>query len=423
MTDGNQNALDVSKRPRLASVDAFRVWAILMMIFFATLHEGSFKITNTPKWMWHAEPPIGITIVDVGCPFFIFIVGMCIPIAMTRRLEKSRSVAQIWKHILLRTISLMIIGIIMGNHWLFRSQACPIGMSINLWGVLLFASFILIWNHYPKSHGFKRALFITLRTGGIVLLTYLIVIFRKEGDSNWLEFGTRGFWSWWVLGIIGWAYLVSCVIYMTFRKHIEGVMGCLGLLVLLYIGDAAGAFNNFHFLNGIRRYVPFAPLIGSWPSICTAGVIVGMLHTDGYRTQTPRKQIISILVFAAGLFIAGFLLSPALGISSGEGAATPTWALYSSAISCVIHAFLYWLLDVQGKKRWANFILPVGTNALLVYFLSRIIHPLFGVLHIDFVNNYLSSGIAGILRTLLYTALLVLISRWLTTRCRIVLRL
>lgn len=373
--------------------------------------------------MWHAQPRESITIVDVGGPFFVFIVGMCIPIAITRRLEKTRSHVRLWAHILIRTVSLMIMGILMANLWEARDYAHPIGMSMNIWSILLFVSFFLIWNRYPKSQGLKRAVFITLRVSGAVLLIYLVAIFRKGPDCRWLEFGKWGFWSWWVLGIIGWCYLVSSAVYLMFRKHIAGVMGCLGLLILLYIGDVTGVFNNMGLLNGLRRYVPFGPLLGTWPSICTAGVIVGMLFTDASSVRTPGKRITWILVFAAGLFIAGLLLRPLFGISSGEGRATPTWALYSSGISCVIYAFFYWLLDVQQKKRWVNFILPVAQNPLSTYLVSRMVYPVFGLLHIDFINNYFNSGMAGILRTMLLTALLVLFSRWLTTRCRIVLRL
>jgi predicted acyltransferase len=200
-------------------------------------------------------------------------------------------------------------------------------------------------------------------------------------------------------------------------------MGCLGLLTLLYIGDVSGVLVKYiPFLAPVRHYIVFGTVLGSWPSIATAGVVVGMLCTNISSTGTARKLIISILTFGTGLFIAGFLLS-AFGISSGEGKATPTWALYSSAISCAVFVLLYWLLDVRGKKRWVNFILPIGTNALFVYLLSRMVYPLFGLLNIDFINNYFNSGMAGVLRATVYTSLLLLLSGFLTARCRIVLRL
>jgi heparan-alpha-glucosaminide N-acetyltransferase len=439
MVENTLNLPDLPAQTRLTSIDVFRGLTMVIMIFVNALSEGSFTISDIPAWLRHANPPNTITFVDVIFPVFIFIVGLCIPITLSRRLDKSKSQVQIWAHILTRTIILMIMGITMGNLWYARGDPYavmimgnlwnlqpagrPLGMSINLWGVLLFISFFLIWSRYPESKGFKRTVFAATRISGVVLLAYLLVVFRRDEDLGWLKFGEWGFWSWWILGIIGWSYLVSCIIYMSFRRQPAGVMGCLGLLIFIYIGDSVGVFNRFHFLDGVRHYVPFGPLLGSWPSMSTAGAIVGMLYIGNSPAQTAHKRIMWIIAFAAGLFIAGFLLCPIYGISSGEGRATPTWALYSSAISCVIFAFLYLLLDVWGKKRWASFILPIGANALLVYLLSRMIHPLFGLLHLDFINRYFNSGMPGILRTAILTALLVLFSRWLTTRFRIELKL
>ena len=153
----------------------------------------------------------------------------------------------------------------------------------------------------------------------------------------------------------------------------------------------------------------------------SAGVIVGMLLMSGSPAETPRKRIVWIVVFAAGMFAAGFLLRPLYGVS--KQAATPSWSLYSSAICCVIYAFLYWLVDVRGKKRWSAFILPTGVNPLLLYFLSYMLHPLLALLSIGFINDYFNSGVAGIVRTMLLTVILVLLSGWLTTRRRVILRL
>ncbi len=432
MTENDVNAQGVPPQIRLTSIDVFRAIPVIMMIFFSLMNERSFKVSNIPSWMWHADPPVRMTVVDLIFPFFVFIVGMCIPIAINKRLARGESKVRVWLHILIRAISMMFIGKLMVNVWIFSESGRPIGMSMNLWGVLLFVSFFLIWIRYPKSEGFKRVPFIGLRCAGIGLLAYLLAIFRRGEDMSWLLFDLQGPYAWWVLGIIGWAYLVSCAIYFIFRRHIEGIIGCLGLLILLYIGDCLGGLlygdgsgvlvKYFPFLAPIRHYITFATMLGSWPSIATAGVVVGMLCTNISTTQTARKRIVSILTFGTGLFIGGFLLS-GFGISSGEGRATPTWALYSSAISCAVFVLLYWLLDVRGKKRWVNFILPIGRNALFVYLLSRMVYPFFGLLHIDFINNYFNSGMAGILRTAVYALLLLLLSGFLTTRCRIVLRL
>jgi len=423
MNQKNADIQDLLAQTRLISIDVFRGLTIATMIFVNLLSERSFRIEGIPKWMRHAFPPKTMTFVDVVFPAFLFIVGLCIPIALTRRLEKTKSIIQLWPHILIRTASLMIMGILMANLWYALDYAHPVGISISLWGVLLFVSFFLIWNKYPKSQGLKRAIFTALRIGGAVLLVYLVAVFRKGPDSSWLEFGKWGYWSWWVLGIIGWCYLISSAIYIMFRKHIAGVMGALALLILMYIGDVTGVFNNFSFLNGIRRCVPFGPMLGTWPSISTAGLIVGMLYTNASSNYRPAKKTLWILVFAVGLFIAGWLLRPLFGISSGEGRATPTWALYSSAISCLIFVFCYWLFDIKQKKQWVNFILPAAQNPLSTYLFSRMIYPLFGLLQINYINNYYNSGIPGIIRIILYTAIIMFLSGLLAARCRITLRL
>lgn len=421
MTGSNSKSLDISNQGRILSIDAFRFVAILMMVFFRIVHDGSFFVTDLPTWMWHAKPAVGITIVDTGCPFYIFIIGLCIPIAINRRLSKNSSKIKLLFRIFTRSACMMIMGILMGNFWENHEIANPIGISPSAWGVLLFISFFIIWNKYPVSKGFKRKVFIALRVGGIALLIYLVAVFRiqRGQELTWLEFGTWGFWMWGVLGIIGWSYLVSCIGHILFRKHIEGVVAFLGLHILIYIGDATGVFENYHFLDGIRHYVPFYALLGTWSAISTAGVIVGMLFLEDSPAQTPKKRIQWILMFGAGLFIAGFLLKPLFGISSGEGKVTPTWALYCMTMSCVIFAFFYWILDVKGKQRGIKFIMPVATNSLQTYLLTSLIHPLFTLLGIDFINNYFNSGTTGILRTVVYSVLLILFSSWLVTRCRI----
>ena len=51
------------------------------------------------------------------------------------------------------------------------------------------------------------------------------------------------------------------------------------------------------------------------------------------------------------------------------------------------------------------------------------LHPLMQVLGVHGLNNYLHSGWPGVIRTVVVSVLLVLFSGWLTTRCRIVLKL
>ena len=367
--------------------------------------------------MKHAVGPDSMTFVDVVFPAFLFIFGIAIPLAIERRLTRGESHLRIWTHIIIRTLSLMVIGIGMGNMRIGRLGMCPIGISPELWSVLLYVSFLMIWVDTRKFEGFKAIVSTILRLSGIALLIYLAAIYREKsgGQLSWLKC------RWFVLGYFGWAYLILCAAYFVFRKQTAGMIGCLVLCIFVSVGWREGAFERFELLGTLVRYVSFDGMIISSVLMTSAGVIVGMLLMSGSPAETPRKRIVWIVAFAAGMFAAGFLLRPLYGVS--KQAATPSWSLYSSAICCVIYAFLYWLVDVRGKKRWSAFILPIGVNPLLLYFLSYMLHPLLALLSIGFINDYFNSGVAGIVRTMLLTVILVLLSGWLTVRRRVILRL
>lgn len=391
---------------RIASIDIFRGLTILTMIFVNDLGH----IKDVPWWLKHMPGDAdGMTFVDVVFPAFLFIVGMAIPFAFRKRLQQGASLFQLWQHILLRTAGLLIIGVYMVNNYSLSPSLN--GMKNYVWTFLLFTSVILVWNAYPIATDARRWFFLTLRLLGIAVLIYLAIIYRSR-DGGWMKT------SWWgILGLIGWAYLTSSTAYLMFRRHLAGLMGVLSLLILLYIGDKAGALN---FLQLIKQYIWLGGHIGGHSSITVAGIIVAMLFLPDSPAKTLRQRIVWIFVFAAGLFVAGFLLRPLYGIN--KNLATPTWCLYSTAICCVLFVLIYWLVDVKQIIKPVNFVHPAGTNALLAYILPDIFYSLLAILGIKILNQYLNSGLLGIIRSALFALLMVAITGVLM-RLRIILRL
>ena len=108
-------------------------------------------------------------------------------------------------------------------------------------------------------------------------------------------------------------------------------MACLGLCVLVYVGDKSGALDRFGFLRPIRHWVSFGSLLGVHPAMALTGVVVGLMFVPSSAAAAPWKRIRWMLMFAGGLFFAGFLLRPLYGC--WKGAETPTWALYHTGIS------------------------------------------------------------------------------------------
>jgi predicted acyltransferase len=405
-----------SASSRVDSIDIFRGLTIFLMIFVNELGgPGMADIVNYPSWLWHAMKPDTFHFADIIAPAFLFIMGVSLPFAVRKRLEKGDSTAQLWRHILIRTASLMIIGISMGNMRAGRLTMRPIGLSPMLWTTLMMLSFLLIWIQYPKASGLRKVLYWGLRVSGIALLVYLLVIYREGPELRWIQV------RWFVLGLLGWAYLIGFVAYLWLRRYPAGMVGLIALLFLLSIGEKAGVFAPYPWLMAINKVVNFGWVIGLHPAMTVSGVFIGLLFMRDSPAPTARERVKWMLVFAGGTLAAAVLTRPLYGAFKQQ--MTPSWGLYSVGISCAVYALVYWLVDVKKIKGWGAMFRPIGKNPLLPYFLHYMFHPLLMVLGVHWINNYIHSGWPGAIRTLCVALLFVLFSNWLTSRFRLTLKL
>ena len=101
-----------SSSPRTTSIDVFRGITMAVMIFVNAL-DG---VRGLPWWTHHAHVSEDrMTYVDMVYPFFLFAIGLSLPIAIERRLRRNPSQFALWTHILLRSLSLIVLGLILAN--------------------------------------------------------------------------------------------------------------------------------------------------------------------------------------------------------------------------------------------------------------------------------------------------------------------
>jgi heparan-alpha-glucosaminide N-acetyltransferase len=401
---------------RVDSIDIYRGLTIFLMIFVNEFGgPGMADIVNAPKWLWHAMSPDTFHFADIIAPAFLFIMGVSLPFAVSKRLEKGDTLGQVWKHTLIRTGSLMIIGIAMGNMRGGRLIMQPLGLSPMLWSTLLMLSLILAWIQYPKAQGVRKYAFLVLRYGGLALLVYLLLVYREGANLQGLQL------RWFVLGLLGWAYLIGFIAYLVFKRAPAGLAGLIAVLIFLSIGEKAGVFTPYPLLLAINRFVNFGSVLGLHPAMTVSGIFVGLLFMPDSPAPTPRKRIIWMLTFAAMTLAAAKLVRPLWGAQKQQS--TPSWGLYSIGLSVAIFAFVYWLVDVRKVKSWGTMFRPVGKNPLLPYFLHYMFHPLLYVLGLQWLNNYFHEGWPGAIRVLVVATLLILFSNWLTTRLKLTLKL
>ena len=90
---------------RLISLDALRGYTIALMVIVND--PGSWSHVYTPLLHadWH-----GITLTDLVFPFFLFIVGVSITLAYSKRLEAGADKKSMYKKIISRATKIMLLG-------------------------------------------------------------------------------------------------------------------------------------------------------------------------------------------------------------------------------------------------------------------------------------------------------------------------
>ncbi|HWB24297.1 MAG TPA: DUF5009 domain-containing protein [Chitinophagaceae bacterium] len=363
---------------RVLSIDALRGITILVMIFVNELAGAS----DIPRWMKHMHADEdAMSFVDVVFPGFLFIVGMSIPFALNNRLAKGANFWQLQWHILFRTIGLLVLGVFMVNaEGGYNEQL--MGMSINLWGVLFLIAVVLVWKVYYTTN--KKYIY-TVKAIGVAMLVGLAIIYKsKDGGSI-----TPRWWG--ILGLIGWAYLYSCIFYQLFRSNKYLLLLIIAVCSAWYGLAKTDVVQNTAWLH----FIPAQSGNAAHTSIVLCGMVVSLIFFDETHAASIQKRYLQAAVFILLLFIAGYFLRPYYFISKIH--ATPTWCLYSAGFMAIIFAFLYWLIDMKHIDRWTGFFKPAASNPLLTYIIPDFIYYLTGFLGISLFPGSLDHGWIGML--------------------------
>jgi heparan-alpha-glucosaminide N-acetyltransferase len=388
-----------STTTRLASIDIFRGLTMVVMIFVNDLDS----VHGLPWWTHHMAAKINaMTYVDMVFPFFLFIVGLSMPLAIQQRLKKNASMPALWLHIFIRSASLVVLGLILANADL--GDQSLMGINPNLWALLALAGASLFLSVYKGS---ERATKIHrgLRILGLVLTVAMFAIFRRtthDGHAAWIDGSYAE-----ILGIIGYTYFAVAVLYIPTRRWLWAPLAWF--VALLAFNSVCSAGNNA-LVAHLPLYIwPFHN--GSSACIVMAGVVTSVIFLGAHRWQTLRQKILLGLAFAISALISGRLLTP-LGISKIR--ATPTWDLYSIGAAVLFFTLLYWICDVKKRTAWAAFVRPAGSNTLLTYLIPDFYYFLIPLTGITFFATHLNVGWHGVMRSVVFTALVLAIAAVLT---------
>jgi len=396
--------------PRVISIDIFRGLTMAVMIFVNALAD----IRGLPWWTYHAKAEWDVmTYVDMVFPFFLFIVGMSLPLSVERRIQRDPSAAKLWLHVATRTLSLLVLGLILANAEYV--DAARTGIPGSVWAIIGILGAALYLNVYPRSEGFARYAKY-LRAAGIGAVVLVFALFRRSenGHAAWIDFSYPE-----ILGLIAFAYLAVAILYVPTRRWRWAALVWFVLLLGLNIGSAARAFG-----------LPVRLSIYCWPfdngahaCIVMAGVVASQIFLGlrpGKDARPAAKNASSTAIgFAFAALLAGWLAAP-LGISKIR--ATPTWSLWSIAAALAVFTLLYWICDQWRQTRWAVLLRTAGSNALLTYLLPDLWAYALYALGFAWFDTHFALGAAGVNKTVAFT-LGILVLSWMLTKAKLRLQL
>ena len=353
---------------RNLAIDMLRALTMTLMIFV----NDFWKVHDVPQWMEHAKHGVDFMgLSDFVYPAFLFCVGMSVPYAIEQRYRKGYSGESTMGHILLRVLSLLIMGAFLGNS---EARLAPdfTLYRIGTYWLVAVASFFLVWNAYPKNPSRRQSiLFTCLKIIGGLCLLFLAVTYRKPDGR---VFDT----SFSILGGIAWTYLVAAVVYYFCRDNLRKIIpvwvAVLAVCVLTQrmrpeLGAVATLnFPRPNFLEGMLRILHIGN--GGAVFLALSGLLVSVV-TEKIAHLPQGKRILiglgtALAAFLLGVFTRRFWIAAKLGL-------TLPCCLFVSAIAIAVYTLLRFL-NSKGLSGWFAVIRPAGTATLTTYMIPYVFY-------------------------------------------------
>ncbi|NQV75623.1 MAG: DUF5009 domain-containing protein [Bacteroidetes bacterium] len=385
---------DKSKQ-RIESIDILRAITMILMIFV----NDFWSLKNIPDWLRHTARGVdGIGFSDVIFPAFLFIVGLSLPYAIQNRRSKGAGNFEIVKHVLFRTIALLVMGVFLVNGESINADST--GIIAGTWYPMVCLCFILIWNNY--SVNLNRKLTSLLKYTAIFILIALACIYRG-GEAGEIRFEPQ----WWgILGLIGWAYLLSALITIYSNNNTYALFAGWVFFCALSMFSKADRLPAWEIMN----YIPGTIKGGTLAGLTMGGVLASHIFRKYVKKGAPVKLTMFFLSASLILILLSVLTRPYWGLA--KLGATPAWLFLSSALTLIAFTIIYWIADVWKKADSFKLIKPAGTDTLLCYLLPYFIYAVYKWTGFEF-PEILSNGFLGILKSFSLAILCVFITRGL----------
>jgi predicted acyltransferase len=299
---------------RLVSLDAFRGATIAGMILVNNPGSWSHIYWPLRHAEWHGWTPT-----DLVFPFFLFIVGVSITLALSRRAERGGPQRDLYLKIARRTLVIFALGLVLSGFPFFDLS------TIRVTGVL---------NRIAVCYFFAAIIFLKTDWRKQLIITAALL---------------AGYWA-----------LVALV---PAPGYAAGDLSKEGSVVSFVDRKLLG---NHIWKGGGRVYDPEG-ILSTLPAIATT--LCGVLAGHWIRRVRDDYEKVAGM-FAAGVVcvILGWAWNPWFPINKPLW--TSSYVLFTTGWALLLLALCYWLIDIKGYRRWSLPFVVFGVNALAVFVLT-----------------------------------------------------
>ena len=311
---------------RLYSLDALRGFDMFWILGFEEVIHGMKEITGNAFWAgfsnqlthpaWH-----GFHMYDLIFPLFIFIAGVATPYSVDKEIQKGKTKGQILQKVLKRSLILILFGVIHNNKLILQPiSEIRFASVLGRIGIAYFFSNVI----YLYSKRIPQLIIF----GAILIGYWLIMRFNSAPGFPTGDLTMEG----------------------NFASYVDRLF----LPGKLYLG--------IHDPEGI---------LSSLPSIGNAmlGILCGSFIKSGTQNGSTKSGYLAIV----GTVLIALALLWNLSFPINKNLWTSSFVLLTGGISFLFFALFYFIIDVQGYKKWAFFFSIIGMNSILIYMSGQFI--------------------------------------------------
>ena len=311
---------------RLVSLDVFRGLTVAGMVLVN--NPGSWAHIYWP--LEHAEWH-GWTPTDLIFPFFLFIVGVAIPLAFGKRIERGDARRSLFIKAAYRSAIIFLLGEFLAGFPYFQLATIRIPGVLQRIAVCYFLASIIYLTTRPRT---------TALIALALLVVYFLLMKYVPAPGYYAGDLTRE------------GSLASFIDRRVFGPHIwkqgkvydpEGLLSTLGALATTLLGVLTG-------------------------------------HLIRAKDKTPIEKVTVMFVAGITCMIVGWSWNPWFPINKSLW--TSSYVFFTGGLALQFLALCYWLIDIKGYKAWTRPFVIFGVNAIVLFVGTGVMARLLGLIKV-----------------------------------------